>query len=104
MAELEGSVSVDSLKKVSQWWILSKKNIGENSLDHLSESTSWHLSQYMSHMENLCGTFKIFVLSRGFCTHWNLIDNYHLVDLAGWVNRGALPLLLFFVSEILHNF
>ena len=26
-----------------------------------------------------------------------------LVDLAGWVNRGALPLLRFFVSEILHN-
>lgn len=49
MAELEGSVSVDSLKKVSQWWILSKKYIGENSLDHLSESTYWHLSQYVTY-------------------------------------------------------
>ena len=80
-----------------------KKKNGEKSLDHLSEITYWHLSQYVTYGKFIWEVQNLRVVSR-LLYSLKLDRQLSLVDLAGWVNQGALPLLRFFVSEILHNF
>ena len=46
-----------------------KKKILEKTPWITSPKVLIDISVSMSHMENLCGKFKIFVLSGGFCTH-----------------------------------
>ena len=43
---------------------IKKKNIGENSLDHLSESTYWHLSQYVTYGKFMWEVQNLRVVSR----------------------------------------